>query len=268
MLRRAVAPLVRPALDRRRTRGWETGPPDFVGVGAQRSGTSWWFRLVCDHPRVQESAKELHYFDSYFAREFTAADRDAYHRLFPRPQGKLIGEWSPRYMHDFWTPALLRTAAPAAKILVLLRDPLRRYQSGVSHELNRFMRGVRRGPRRQHAASMIANDALSRSLYGRQLRELMAHFSAEQVLVLQYERCVAAPAAELRRTYAFLGLAEVSHVPSFLDARRGKPHPQVLPPEAVAAPAMTRIREDVLGLKALVPDLDLSVWPSCSAGET
>ena len=24
--------------------GWATGPPDFVGVGAQRCGTTWWFR--------------------------------------------------------------------------------------------------------------------------------------------------------------------------------------------------------------------------------
>ena len=33
--------------------GWRTGPPDFVGVGAQRSGTTWWYRLLLDHPRIE-----------------------------------------------------------------------------------------------------------------------------------------------------------------------------------------------------------------------
>jgi hypothetical protein len=27
------------------------GPPDFVGVGAQRSGTRWWYTLILEHPR-------------------------------------------------------------------------------------------------------------------------------------------------------------------------------------------------------------------------
>lgn len=265
MLRRAAASIIRPALDRRRTRGWETGPPDFVGVGAQRSGTSWWYRLVCDHAGVQEGPKELHFFDGYFAREFSAADVDAYHGLFPRPAGKLVGEWSPRYMHDFWTPALLHRAAPDACLLALLRDPLRRYQSGVSHELNRFARGVRRGPRRHHAASMIANDALGRSLYGRQLRRLFEHFPRQQVLVLQYERCVADPSAELRRTYEFLGLGEVDHVPGFLAARRGTAHPQIPPPEAITGLARERIKRDLADLESLVPGLDLELWPSAAA---
>jgi hypothetical protein len=265
MLRRAVASLVRPALDRRRTRGWDVGPPDFVGVGTQRSGTSWWYRLVCDHPGVQEGPKELHFFDPFFTREFSDADLLAYHRLFPRPPGRLIGEWSPRYMHDLWTPALLRRAAPDARILVLLRDPVHRYESGVSHELNRFMRGVRRGPRRQHAAGLIANDALSRSLYGRQLRDLLDQFDRQQVLVLQYERCVADPAGELRRTYAFLGLEEVDHRPAFLATRRGQPHPAVPPSDAAAEAARRLIRRDVGELQSLVPELDLDLWPSSAA---
>src|SRR6266581_2247393 len=112
-LRRVLAPVGRPILRRWRTRGWEVGPPDFVGVGAQRSGTTWWWRLVCDHPRIVPAEKEFHFFDEYFARQFSEADARAYHRLFPRPSGYLTGEWSPRYMHDFWTPALLRKAAPS-----------------------------------------------------------------------------------------------------------------------------------------------------------
>ena len=28
--------------------GWRPGPPHYVGVGAQKAGTSWWNRLIQD----------------------------------------------------------------------------------------------------------------------------------------------------------------------------------------------------------------------------
>ena len=53
---------------------------------------------------------------------------------------------------------------------------------------------------------MIRGDALRRSLYAGQLEGILACFERSQVLVLQYERCVREPAAELERTFVFLGL--------------------------------------------------------------
>ena len=32
--------------------GWRTGPPDFVGVGVQRAGTTWWFAELRRHPSL------------------------------------------------------------------------------------------------------------------------------------------------------------------------------------------------------------------------
>jgi len=248
----------------RAARRWEPRPPDFVGVGAQRCGTTWWWRLICDHPRVQVTTeKEVHFFDRYFAQEFTDADAATYRKLFAREGEAITGEWTPRYMHDFWTPGLLARAAPDARILILLRDPLGRYQSGLSHEVDALRRGVRRN-RRQYVGAMSANDALSRSLYGRQLRLVLEHFDASRILVLQYERCVASPRDELRRTFEFLGADPVGYVPSFLSERRGSSHPQVEPTGAVAAAAHEAIVRDVEDLKGMIPELDLDVWPSCS----
>jgi len=276
-LKRVLAPVGRPALRRFRAGGWigpdrrpppwprdwVVGPPDFVGVGAQRAGTTWWYRLVCDHPRIQRAAgKETHFFDGYFGREFSDADVDAYHRLFPRPEGSLIGEWSPGYLHDFWTPALLRKAAPDARILVLLRDPLQRFQSGLRHELAIVDRAVRRG-RRQYFGATGANESLARSLYSRQLEALLEQFDRNQVLVLQFERCVQDPAAELRRTYEFLGVDPVDHVPEALKERVGGAHPPTQLTGAVTEAARQMILRDATRLKALVPEIDLDLWPSC-----
>src|SRR5580693_5501902 len=68
--------------------GWRTGAPDFVGLGAQRSGTTRWFDLIVAHPQVAApiaTRKELHYFDRFHSAPFTAADAAAYGTYFPRP---------------------------------------------------------------------------------------------------------------------------------------------------------------------------------------
>src|ERR1700747_1457371 len=66
--------------------GWRTGPPDFVGVGGPRWASARCFRLLAAHPDVVRvrAAKELHYFDRYYASGFTAADVAGYHAYFPR----------------------------------------------------------------------------------------------------------------------------------------------------------------------------------------
>ena len=242
-------------------RGWRTGPPDFVGVGSQRSGSTWWFGLLRAHPGLSELArKELHFFDGFVDREFTDEDITAYHRFFPRPPGAVTGEWTPRYMHDPWAPGLLRRVAPEARILVSLRDPLVRFRSGLEHEQSVMKRELR-GSRARHLRTMIVNDELQRSLYSVQLARLFTHFDREQVLVLQYERCVRDTIAELRRTYGFVGLDPefVPELPPTPGATRGGS--SRLPPHLTAS-AREVIEPDVAELSRLVPELDLELWSS------
>ena len=62
-----------------------TGPPDFIGVGTQRSGTTWWFQTLLGHPQIRPPRgrrKELHFFDRFCAQELQAADIAAYHELY------------------------------------------------------------------------------------------------------------------------------------------------------------------------------------------
>jgi hypothetical protein len=164
-------------------------------------------------------------------------------------------------MHDFWTLPLLQRAAPDTKILVLLRDPLERYLSGLRHEFTSAKRAVRRR-RRGYVQAMAVNDALDRSLYGTQLRRLFDHFDREQVLVLQYERCRAAPAAELRRTYEFLGANPADHVPPFIEERAGRSYPAIEVSDAAVEAARRAVLDDLADVQALVPEIELALWPS------
>jgi hypothetical protein len=227
-----------------------------VGVGTARSGTSWWDHLIGTHPRVSRpegTPKEVHYFDGLWHGELDDAAIAGYHGFFARPPGHLSGEWTPGYILDAWTPALLRRAAPDARLLVLLRDPVERFRSGRTLAENRFTVGS--------TARAAANAAFNRGIYADQLLRLWAAFPREQVLVLQYERCVADAAAQLRRTFAFIGLEP--EMPDGLDLgsrvneSRG---PKVSLNSWQEDQLVRRYAPENERLAALVPELDLVLW--------
>jgi hypothetical protein len=234
-----------------------TGPPDFVGVGTQRSGTTWWFRMLSQHPGLKAPPgrrKELHFFDRFCVREMTDADVAEYHGIFRRKPGQMAGEWTPRYMADAWTPRLIHRAAPEAKLLVLLRDPIERFRSGVQHQQSR---------KPGRAAEANTTDSIERGRYATQLERLYAYYDESRVLVLQYERCRADPVAEYRRTLRFLGVDEDFPPPDF-DRTRGTSmasEKAELWPDFKDALRVT-LQPEIERLRQLVPQLDLSLWPN------
>jgi hypothetical protein len=232
--------------------GTRPGLPDFVGIGVQRSGTSWWHSLLQDHPQVASlgfGAKELHLFDdAWRADQRPAMTTDWLSAHFRRGAGQIAGEWTPRYMYDVWAvPALVRLA-PEVKLLVMLRDPLARLRSGVQHSL-----------RRAEPSADLVDDAVSRGLYGAQLARVLEHVPREQLLVLQLERCQREQAAELRRTFEFLGLDP--HTPDGQGERNAARGPVVELSSDLLDAAEQAYRADVEVLTRLLPGaIDLDLW--------
>jgi sulfotransferase family protein len=247
-------PPVRPA-------GWRTGPPDFVGVGAQRSGTTRWFDLIVAHPQVTapvSTRKELHYFDRFHSDPFTAREAQAYGDYFPRPEGTLTGEWSPSYLASPWAPAMLAEAAPRARLLVLLRDPVERYLSA----LQRHYRVAR--ARGEPLSATAPLDAFARGHYHAQITQLLRRFARAQVLVLQYERVSAEPRSELRRTYEFLGLSDSGFVPDLGPRPNRQAEKPELHPEVRRA-LVEAYAEEVALLIGEFPEIDVGLWPNFAA---
>jgi hypothetical protein len=239
--------------------GWAIAPPDFVGVGTQRSGTTWWYQVITSHPDVARPPgrpKEVHFFDRYCR----VADVPAagYHRYFPRPPGQLCGEWTPRYMYDYWTPPMLRRAAPQAKVLVMLRDPVERFLSGLAMNLS-FGSDVH---------SRIHHQ-MWRGAYWSQLRSLLEYFDRSRLLVLQYERCVADPLAQARRTFEFLGLDPAVRIEPGQLTRRVNQIAEEKPPvdETTLAALRRSYRAELIQLFAEFPEIDSSLWPAFGASE-
>jgi hypothetical protein len=235
--------------------GWRTGPPDFIGIGVQRCGTTRWFDLIASHPEVVTTLRqrELHYFDRFYAGH-TAQDIAGYHDYFPRDE-RTTGEWTPLYLSAPWIPSMLAQAAPDARLLVIVRDPVERYLSGL--ELDARVAARRGAPLSRYAPL----EAFVRGLYHGQLQRLLGCFDRSQLLLLQYERCTRDPLPELRRTFEFLGLSDIDFAADVsAHPKRQREKPQLAPDTREAY--VGAYTEDVLRLAADFPEIDLALWPN------
>ncbi len=235
--------------------GMTVGPPDFVGVGVPKSGTSWWFALLLAHPDMHGPLKKellffnRVFFEKYRDRTWTEEDLAPYHQWFPRPAGSITGEWTPSYIFWHRLPPLLRMTAPKAKVLILLRDPIERYQSDISRHMNK------------DRLSYVRYRSLARGFYSADLQPWEAEYDPSEMLVMQYEACVADPASHVAATYRFLGLDD-TFVPPQLQAGVNVTRSK-LDIEPGFAHLLTELYEpDVVRLVARYPQIDLNLWPN------
>ena len=239
--------------------GAAIGPPDFIGVGVHKAGTTWWWALLVGHPDIDgvPRRKELHLLDRMKEEPIPTEQKEWYYRQFPRLPGHLAGEWTPRYQALPRMPDVIAAVAPQARLLTIVREPVDRYRSGLNqwHEENR-----RRSLKRDEQSGK--REARMRGFYGRQVKRLMEVVGPERMLVLQYERCVRQPAVEFARTLDFLGVAPFDPDPRLVRTRVNE---TVGSKRSVPSKDERQLIEayepEVALLKQLVPDLDLSLWP-------
>jgi hypothetical protein len=231
--------------------GESVGPPDFVGVGVQKAGTSWWYELIVEHPGVfdrPDIAKERHYLSRFCVEPFGSAEIRRYHGWFPRTAGTVTGEWTPDYLAYPWVAPILAEAAPEAKLLVLVRDPVERFRSGLTF---RHRMGA-------PVTSVTVADAVRQGFTARWLRRLYEFFQ-------QYEQCRADPAGELARTYEVLGLERFW--PDELRREVNVSSGSKIDLDPAGAGRLADLyRDDVADLADLVPSLDLTLWPRFATG--
>jgi hypothetical protein len=239
--------------------GASVGPPDFIGVGVHKAGTTWWWALLAGHPEIDAVVrrKELHLLDRMREGPITAEQKDWYYRQFPRLPGHIAGEWTPRYMAMPPIAGIIAEVAPQARLLTIVREPVERYRSGFKQWQEQARR---RSLRRNDRAGK--REALMRGFYGRQVQRLLEVVPREQLLVLQYEQCVRAPAEELARTMRFLGVTDWAPDQRMLTMRYNQTLGDKGSLSAKDEAALVAEYEPEVALLAeLVPDLDLNLWP-------
>lgn len=187
--------------------------PDFLGIGAQRCGTTWLHTQLSTHSEiyVPHERKEIHYFDRYFDR-----GPEWYARFFEGGRGKRIGEVTPNYLENPEVSARIKATLPDSVFLVMLRNPAERAFS----QYKRAIRDVNeRGTFEQYVAAKPG--AFERGLYYERLSRYLKYFPRDRFLVLLLEEVVKEPHASLRRVASFLGV-DPEGFSSGSDARSGR----------------------------------------------
>jgi hypothetical protein len=244
-IRRAIGPH-----GARRLRGWMLGArhlrPDFVIIGAARSGTTHLLGQLNAHPNVLPGPAEVHYFDThrhtygmgwYRTRFPTTAQRAAAERRGLHPV--VTGESSPSYLAHPNAPGRLARALPDVRLLVLLRDPAARaashwawclrqcgetrsFRDAVEAELG--PRGDERGLRIPAERRIGDPLVVRRGVYQPQLERWLTHFPREQLHVIVSERWFRETDAMMAGVLEFLGLPTGIALPKTM-RNRNKEHP-------------------------------------------
>lgn len=229
--------------------------PDFLVVGAQRSGTTWLHRLLQRHPELWlPPIKELHYFDNLAATRnwLDPKERRRWGRKL-RPRALLLDPWERRFWFgrrsDAWymdlfrkaqargliageiTPAYasldeevlrrIRDMNPRIKLAFIMRDPLDRAWSAVNNAKKKGRFGT--GLTLDAALAKVRSPRFAaRSAYTDTIKRLEKVFSPNQLHLCFFDELRDAPENLARRLFLFLG-AEAGDVQPYL------------PPQAVNA---------------------------------
>ena len=99
--------------------------PDFVIIGAAKSGTTSLYDFMTKHPRIEPAyTKEPFYFSSPERLSLLY-----YKTNFPILTKQLTGEASTGYLSSLEAPARMKTVIPDAKMIAILRNPVDRAYS-------------------------------------------------------------------------------------------------------------------------------------------
>lgn len=205
--------------------------PNFIVIGAQKSGTSSMFSYLKQHPQVLRPIfKEPYFFDRHYHRglrwygsNFPA--QRAVGRLNDRTgRPHLTFEATATYIFDEQVPGRIARDLKTRKFILLLRNPAERVISAYWHarrmgiESRSLTEVVETDMRRYQAEAAGIKDAgtpptsrpnfLKRGIYHEAVARWQSVFSPDDLLVLQSETLFAEPARAMTQVFQFLDLPE------------------------------------------------------------
>lgn len=185
---------------------------DYIGIGANKAGTSWVNKMLSAHPQICTSEpKEIHFFHD--KEDFTRSTHKGnfkkglgwYKRFFSHcPEGKIKGEITPKYMVDDQAPSRIRQYFPEAKIIMCLRSPIDRASSQYHFERHFTKRETRPMSKAIREESMY----IENGLYFKALKRYLEAFPLSKIHLIWFEDIIRDPENVVRALYHFLGVDE------------------------------------------------------------
>ena len=163
------------------------------------------------HTNVMAAGEEVHFFDR---EENYSLGLDWYRKRMPYSfPGQITIEKTPAYFHTEEVPELLHRMNSSIKLILIVRDPVKR---AISDYYQLYLKSTRRGKYapsfeekllRKDGSINTSYDVVQRSVYSKHLKHWLEYFGERQIHIVDGEAFVREnPAKELMKVETFLGL--------------------------------------------------------------
>ncbi|MGL5796321.1 MAG: sulfotransferase family protein, partial [Waterburya sp.] len=194
--------------------------PNFIVIGAAKSGTTSLYRYLNQHPSIYLSPiKETNFFATKFVdtiplfqdldltleqakkNTFPVKNFTDYQRLFEEATSNqtAIGEVSPLYLNSFVAAQKIKSHIPDVKLIAILRNPIDRAYSGYQMQLRQAKET------RGFASNLGVEEIYIRGgFYYEQLKRYFETFNSCQIKVLLYEDFRKNPLKVMQEIFKFI----------------------------------------------------------------
>jgi hypothetical protein len=206
--------------------------PDFVIIGAQKAGSTFFLRWLAQHPSVFMPPHEVRFFEdpdygdgnpARLAALFTSVDAET-----------ALGIKRPGYLARPEVAPRIQRLLPGARLIAVLRDPVDRAVSAYFHHMRTGflpVRPIEEGMRDILEGAGLtthprARDVLEFGFYHRHLDRYLDLFDRRQLLILLFDDVTTDPLGTLQEAYRFIGVDD-AFAPPALDSGGGNPNPGI-----------------------------------------
>ena len=182
--------------------------PNALIIGVKKGGTKALLVFLRVHPDIQACNKEVHFFDKNYQKGI-----QWYKRRMPRSYPNQITlEKSPRYFVDEHVPKRVYEMSPSIKLLVILRDPVKRAISDYAHMKTRKKKYLMTKDIEEILWNNKTNEFnssaqfLRNGLYAVFLKRWLRYFPREQIHIVNGDEFIKRPGNEVMKVQKFLNL--------------------------------------------------------------
>ncbi|XP_047504879.1 heparan sulfate glucosamine 3-O-sulfotransferase 3A1 isoform X2 [Pieris napi] len=228
--------------------------PDALIIGVKKCGTRALLEFLRLHPDVRAAGSEVHFFDKYYHMGFEWYRE----KMPPTLEGQITMEKTPSYWVTKSAPKRVYAMNPAVKLIAVVRDPVTRAISDYTQSASKrpglppFEEFALLNSSIQWGGTYSVDASwppVRLGIYARPYRRWLRRFPKSRLLLVNGERLVADPAAEMVRVQDFLGLkriitdkhfyfnstkgfpcllkSETKPIPHCLGKTKGRNHPRI-----------------------------------------
>ncbi|WP_305908383.1 sulfotransferase [Methylomarinum sp. Ch1-1] len=210
--------------------------PDFFIMGFPKCGTTSLYNYLIQHPEVMKAdGKEQWYFSTfpiepieYYKFRYPFRIDKFIHKTIKNRQ-LLLGDGTPDYIFREKSIKLIKSTAPNAKIIILVRNPIKRsysyykhekracrinqkFEQLVQYEYNMFKKKGILLHENLYSHPQLKDTFLLGSIYSEYLEILLKYFDINQILLIDSETLFNEPKTTYKEALHFLELEDYDNI--------------------------------------------------------